>query len=85
MPALCFPAVKGADLTPLTMNWTVLIYGGPMLLATMYFVVEARHWFKGPRMNVDSANISDDGAVVEGKSTGSGDSGAENVTVSEKH
>lgn len=25
VPALCFPAVKGADLNPLTMNWTCLV------------------------------------------------------------
>lgn len=28
IPALCFPAVKGADLNDLTMNYTCLIYGG---------------------------------------------------------
>lgn len=25
VPALCFPAVKGTDLTPLTMNWTCVV------------------------------------------------------------
>lgn len=35
------------------MNWTCLIYGGPMLLATVYFAVDARRWFKGPRVNVE--------------------------------
>jgi amino acid transporter len=30
IPALVFPAVKGNDLTDLTMNYTCLIYGGPV-------------------------------------------------------
>ena len=29
MPILCFPSVKGNDLTPKLMNWTVVVYGGP--------------------------------------------------------
>lgn len=28
IPALCFPAVKGAKLNALSMNYTCLIYGG---------------------------------------------------------
>lgn len=56
VPALCFPAVKGADLTPLTMNWTCLIYGGGMTLAMIYWFVSARKWFEGPRINVEHTN-----------------------------
>lgn len=52
VPALCFPAVSGADLAPLTMNWTCLIYGGTMALAMGYYVLDARKWFQGPRLNV---------------------------------
>jgi amino acid transporter len=29
MPILCFPSVKGNDLTAQLMNWTVVVYGGP--------------------------------------------------------
>jgi hypothetical protein len=29
MPILCFPSVKGSDLTPQLMNWTIVVYGGP--------------------------------------------------------
>jgi amino acid transporter len=29
MPILCFPSVKGSDLTASLMNWTVVVYGGP--------------------------------------------------------
>lgn len=56
VPALCFPAVKGADLTLLTMNWTCLIYGGSMTLAMVYWFVSARKWFEGPRINVEHTN-----------------------------
>jgi len=57
VPALCFPAVKGSDLTLLTMNWTCLIYGGSMLLAMIYYAVSGRKWFQGPRINVDHTNL----------------------------
>ena len=30
------------------MNWTVVVYGGPMLLVTLWWLVSARKWFKGP-------------------------------------
>lgn len=56
-PALCFPAVRGADLTLLTMNWTCLIYGGSMTLAMIYYTVSARKWFKGPRINIEHTNM----------------------------
>lgn len=29
MPILCFPSVRGKDLTAELMNWTVVVYGGP--------------------------------------------------------
>lgn len=63
VPALCFPAVKGSDLSLLTMNWTCLIYGGSMALAMIYYAVSARKWFKGPRINVEHIGIS----TVEGQ------------------
>ena len=53
IPVLCFPAVRGSDLTPETMNYTCLIYGGVMSLALLWYAVDARKWFKGPRINVE--------------------------------
>jgi amino acid transporter len=50
LPILCFPSVKGADLTPSSMNWTCLVYGGPMLLALCWYAIDARKWFKGPKV-----------------------------------
>lgn len=29
LPILCFPSVRGSDLTAQTMNWTCVVYGGP--------------------------------------------------------
>ena len=53
IPVLCFPAYKGADLNVLNMNYTCLIYGGVMFLALLWYAVDARKWFKGPRINVE--------------------------------
>jgi hypothetical protein len=35
------------------MNWTCLVYGGPMLLITIWWFVSAHKWFKGPKINID--------------------------------
>jgi hypothetical protein len=53
LPAACFPAVGLPDLTLKTMNWTCLIYGGPMTLAMGWYAVSARKWFVGPKMNLE--------------------------------
>jgi len=53
IPVLCFPAVKGGDLNKLDMNYTCLIYGGTMFLAMVWYVVDARKWFKGPKINIE--------------------------------
>ncbi|THX88538.1 amino acid transporter [Aureobasidium pullulans] len=52
VPILCLPSVVGADLTEATMNWTCLVYGGPMAMILVWWVVSARKWFKGPKVNV---------------------------------
>ncbi|KAK4896022.1 hypothetical protein LTR27_005878 [Elasticomyces elasticus] len=53
IPVLCFPASKGADLNALNMNYTCVVYGGVMSLALLWYAVDARKWFKGPRINVE--------------------------------
>jgi amino acid transporter len=53
LPILCLPSGTGADLTPDLMNWTCLVYGAPMLAVTVWWVVDARKWFKGPKVNVE--------------------------------
>lgn len=53
VPLLCFPSVKGKDLTNSTMNWTVVVYGGPMLGALIWWFIDAHKWFKGPKVNLE--------------------------------
>ncbi|KAH8197855.1 hypothetical protein TruAng_008002 [Truncatella angustata] len=60
MPILCFPTVTGADLTPELMNWTSLVYGVPMLAVIIWFFVDARKWFKGPKINIEHHMLHQD-------------------------
>lgn len=53
IPILCLPSTRGSDLTAALMNWTVAVYGGPMLFIMIWWVVSARKWFKGPAINVE--------------------------------
>ncbi|CEJ59199.1 Putative Amino acid transporters [Penicillium brasilianum] len=53
VPILCLPSVTKGDLTPDLMNWTCLVYGAPMLAVLIWWVVDARKWFTGPRVNVE--------------------------------
>ncbi|CAK7274713.1 GABA/polyamine transporter [Sporothrix epigloea] len=52
IPILCLPAVTGSDLDADGMNWTIVVWGGPMLLAIVWFLVDAHKWFKGPKVNI---------------------------------
>lgn len=52
IPLLCFPTVKGKDLTLDEMNWTVVVYFGPMLIALVWFLVDAHKWYEGPKSNL---------------------------------
>jgi hypothetical protein len=56
------------------MNYTCLIYGGVMSLALLWYAVDARKWFKGPKINVEHLIH---GEVLEGERDGSD---AERVT-----
>jgi amino acid transporter len=53
VPILCLPSVTKGDLAPDLMNWTCLVYGAPMLAVLIWWVVDARKWFTGPRVNVE--------------------------------
>ena len=81
LPALCFPVVKGKDLNVLTMNWTCLIYGGAMALAMTWYAVDARKWYKGPKVNSDHINTE----LFEGVGDNSSeDAGCEKVATETK-
>lgn len=53
VPFLCFPTSAGLNLTPDAMNWTVLVFFGPMLVFIIWFAVDAHKWYIGPRPNID--------------------------------
>ena len=67
VPILCLPSVTGADLTLETMNWTALVYGGPMILVTIWWFVSAHKWFKGPKVNIQHMMLGREGNVIDGK------------------
>jgi hypothetical protein len=58
---------------PDLMNWTCLVYGGPMFFVMIWWFISARKWFKGPRVNVDHLMIGRDGNVIEGDGESSSD------------
>ncbi|KAF2232278.1 amino acid permease [Viridothelium virens] len=71
IPILCLPSSTGSDLTPATMNWTCLVYGGPMFGVLIWWLVSARKWFKGPRVNIQhrafqEGDVSFDGKAING-------------------
>ena len=67
--------------SPATMNWTCLVYGGPMLGALIWWVVSARHWFKGPKVNIEHQMLGRERDVIEAKEASgeSGGSGANSI------
>lgn len=52
VPFLCFPATRGSNLTAEDMNWTVVVYFGPMIFAIIWYIVYAHKFFKGPKVNL---------------------------------
>jgi hypothetical protein len=64
IPVLCFPATKGKDLNDLNMNYTCATYRGVMTLALLWYAVDARHWHKGPKINVEHLIHTE---IVEGQ------------------
>ncbi|KAL6711838.1 GABA/polyamine transporter [Coniothyrium glycines] len=67
VPILCFPSVTGPDLTAADMNWTCVVYGGPMILVTIWWFVSAHKWFKGPKVNIEHMMLGREEAVVVGE------------------
>ncbi|KIW65259.1 hypothetical protein PV04_07532 [Phialophora macrospora] len=67
IPILCLPNVTGKDLDASLMNWTCLVWGGPMLGALVWWVVDAHKWFKGPKVNIQHMMLGRGENVIEGK------------------
>ncbi|EEB05029.1 amino acid permease [Schizosaccharomyces japonicus yFS275] len=55
IPILCFPTVTHPG--PFEMNWTSLGYSVPMVAVLLWFVIAARHWFKGPKTDMPGLDI----------------------------
>ena len=52
------------------MNWTCLVYGGPMLAIIIWWIMDARKWFKGPKVNMEHrmyGEAEDDSATTDKK------------------
>lgn len=67
VPVLCLPSTTGSELNPSNMNWTCLVYGLPMLLALVWYAIDAHKWFNGPKVNAKHAMI---GQFIECKDLG---------------
>ncbi len=65
---LRLPSLKLIFFSPTVMNWTCLVYGGPMLFVNVWWVVSARKWFKGPKVSIFSAFVLS--AIADLSSTG---------------
>ncbi|KAI9657763.1 MAG: hypothetical protein M1821_002939 [Bathelium mastoideum] len=74
IPILCLPSSTGNNLTPALMNWTCLVYGGPMFAISIWWAVSARKWFKGPKVNIQHQAYGEAVEVVDGKAIGEGES-----------
>ncbi|KAI9892619.1 MAG: hypothetical protein M1814_001312 [Vezdaea aestivalis] len=79
LPILCLPATTGSELDPTTMNWTVVVYCGPMLIVMIWWVVSARKWFKGPKVNIEHAMLGREGNVIDGQEYESSNEAGESI------
>ncbi|KAK6346221.1 hypothetical protein TWF730_010551 [Orbilia blumenaviensis] len=70
VPILCLPQSTGDNLNAEDMNWTCLVYGGPMLVVTIWWFVDAKNWFNGPKINIEHKMLGAKGNVVEGVNMG---------------
>ena len=57
------------------MNWTCVVYGGPMFLVTIWWFVSAHKWFKGPKVNIEHMMLGREEAVVVGQGSVDGKDG----------
>lgn len=81
LPVLCLPQMTGSDLNAEDMNWTCLVYGGPMLAVTVWWFLDARKWFHGPKVNIEHKMLGAQGNLVDGVNIGAGsDSNPESPT-----
>lgn len=51
---------------PELMNWTCVVYGGSMFAVLVWWVLDARKWFKGPKVNIEHQLVAHDVPEMEG-------------------
>lgn len=85
LPILCLPSGTGADMNPDLMNWTCLVYGAPMLAVTIWWVVDARKWFTGPKVNIEHSLYRTEDIVYEGVEDKGAPESPEESTSSKDH
>ena len=60
IPVLCLPAVTGSDLNSSLMNWTCLVWGAPMTMILIWWVVSAHKWYVAFLVFVTESYTNDD-------------------------
>ncbi|EGF99585.1 uncharacterized protein MELLADRAFT_40209 [Melampsora larici-populina 98AG31] len=50
VPIMCLPAKTGSRLNAENMNWTCMVYGGWMTFISLWWIFNAKKWFKGPKI-----------------------------------
>lgn len=50
VPIMCLPAKTGSRLNAENMNWTCMVYGGWMTFISLWWILDAKKWFKGPKI-----------------------------------
>ncbi|KAK4954759.1 hypothetical protein LTR28_006181 [Elasticomyces elasticus] len=61
------------------MNWTCLVYGGPMSIIMIWWLLSARKWFNGPKVNVQHLMLGreDPENTIEGREVKSSQNGSD--------
>ncbi len=66
------------------MNWTCLVYGGPMLGAIIWYAVSARKWYKGPKVNIDHYMLGRPEAALEAREDSADSGGSSSNSISKE-
>ncbi|KAL8699543.1 MAG: hypothetical protein Q9201_005945 [Fulgogasparrea decipioides] len=84
VPILMLPSVTGSDLDAAGMNWTCLVYGGPMTFILIWWIVDARKWFKGPKVNIEHQMLGRPETALDGSASEIGKSSTGSSTEDNK-
>ena len=65
-----FPA--SASVTPLTMNWAILLFGAAMIVSLVFWAVHGRHVYRGPVLEVSLSRTLANNHPISVTKTGDG-------------